>query len=524
MVAKVPWEQSMVIQWGQKFRFIAVFGLGILSVCAVSQAPESLPTLFGNGGLARAIQDGVIVGESYDAKGQPVPTLWQNGIPRALPKPVGWFGTARGIDGRGRIVGTVFSPNSTLRRAVLWSDNGMTMLESGGGFSEANGVSPNGIVVGSIQFSNRTVAAMWQRGQLTLLPSLVESSAVAEAVNDFGVVVGRSVDSSGQMVATYWMRGLAFRIGKAGQKGSAHAIDSRGWIAGTSQSGDARSADMSPTVWPVPERRGDPFSTVPTGDLGAIYSINERSEAVGTNNDIATFWWSREGWTLSMEAPTSRSIAFDSDSFGNVVGAMWSAEKANPTPVRWSPSKTLALMTRPVHVVPGSRASIVAQSKWLSGRPDAGRQFTLDGNSAATTDASGIVRWSLPISGSAKIGGRRFEIRSSYQHVVGWLEVQPATTRVKASPLMIRLGSEVELIAKLENASLRRNLSGFPLRFQVADLEAGWATTDVDGVARLKFRAPDDTDSLGGHPLKVNFPGTEQLRPSRDRVTVTFIP
>jgi len=176
---------------------------------------RALPTLGGNNGEASAINNrGQIVGMAEDGtvdsscspdtinNRTQLPVLWENGIPHALPTPVGDpGGFANWINDHGQAVGNTGSCGG-MSHAVSWENDTVTVLTDlgTGAGAIAYGNNNQGQIVGSVFVSPggaTRYGALWQNGVLTNLGTLPgDMSAIATGINDRGQVVGSTWDSN----------------------------------------------------------------------------------------------------------------------------------------------------------------------------------------------------------------------------------------------------------------------------------------------------------------------------------------
>jgi probable HAF family extracellular repeat protein len=141
---------------------------------------------------AQAINSrGQIVGSSGG------PVMWRDGVPTPLRKVPGAadFGEALDNNERGDIVGYFgFDGGPSINRAVVWRRGVPTDLGLEAGSSHATGINDRGQIVGWRELVplENAGAFLWDRGRVTDLPSLTGAGGVAHAINNRGVIVGRS--------------------------------------------------------------------------------------------------------------------------------------------------------------------------------------------------------------------------------------------------------------------------------------------------------------------------------------------
>jgi len=170
------------------------------------QISEQLPTVSGDpDGVAGAINDeGQAVG--FTGTCGPVhAVLWENGKATDLGNLGGTSSMASDINNRGQVVGTSNLAGDITHHAFIWTkDDGMQDLGTLYGLpvSWAQAINNKGQAVGFSQdFSNNTVASLWQDGVLTDLNTLIPSNSPlflieALGINDRGQIAGYAFDTS----------------------------------------------------------------------------------------------------------------------------------------------------------------------------------------------------------------------------------------------------------------------------------------------------------------------------------------
>jgi probable HAF family extracellular repeat protein len=149
-----------------------------------------------------------ILGSFYDANGNEGYFLNEEGNvllfePGFLP----W-----NINVAGTVAGTYSAAD---RRAAIWRDGVLTPIAPAP--SGAGGINDRGQVIGSISGTGGSRAFVWERGQLTVLPALIQgqTSSYATDINNAGRIVGETdvqEPSGTRQVATVWDNGQVFDL------------------------------------------------------------------------------------------------------------------------------------------------------------------------------------------------------------------------------------------------------------------------------------------------------------------------
>lgn len=177
----------------------ATGGNGARAVVWNGTTATDLGTLGGQQSSAQDINDaGQVVGNSLLPDGSVRATLWQNGTVTNLGSGAN-FSYATAINNKGQIVGASTGPNNP--RAYLWYEGTMTNLGSiGGGDAVANDINEAGVVVGEYNIlpSNTPRGFVYYLGQMYDLTDLLHPSShgwvvdLAQAINDRGEIAGRA--------------------------------------------------------------------------------------------------------------------------------------------------------------------------------------------------------------------------------------------------------------------------------------------------------------------------------------------
>ena len=129
-------------------------------------------------------------------------TLWNGSTAYLLSNPV--HSGAHAINDAGLVAGDALQNNSHFI-PVLWNGSTQTPLQVGAsGYGEANGINASGRAVGFAQLNNgATYGVLWNgSGNGTLLSTLGGGMSNPFAIDDAGVIDGRSTDTKGYGVVT----------------------------------------------------------------------------------------------------------------------------------------------------------------------------------------------------------------------------------------------------------------------------------------------------------------------------------
>ncbi len=194
---------------------------------------------------------GEVVGTSSAAgnwMGDPTSAFrWKDGRIAALPSP--YDSGAEGMNDYGDIVGWTVQVPGQLGRAVRWDGDSMSELGTLPGFQLSYALDINNaghVVCNAREHSYWTERAyVWKSGEIIELGTFGGRSSTAHAINERGQIVG-TADTGMVREAPYqnvaishafmWENGRLADIGTLGGKDSvAHAINDHGWIVGISE-------------------------------------------------------------------------------------------------------------------------------------------------------------------------------------------------------------------------------------------------------------------------------------------------
>jgi probable HAF family extracellular repeat protein len=213
---------------------------------AFNRPPRDLGTLGGNASEATAVNNGgTVVGMAETASGRFHAFMWQ-GTMVDLGTLGGFASWGYGVNDQNVAVGSAITASSA-RRAFIYRDS---MQEIGLGTlyeSEARDINNLDQVVGWLKATQSSPARafLWENGVRTNLGALASgASSFAEAINDHGVIVGRSdIDTTGNGTRAFrWQNGVMQALPSlGGLKASAMAINNDGTIAGWSNDTQGRT-------------------------------------------------------------------------------------------------------------------------------------------------------------------------------------------------------------------------------------------------------------------------------------------
>ncbi len=194
------------------------------------------------------------------------------------------LGTLRGfccsqaldVNDNGVVVGAsaIADGENPPNHAFRWARGHLTDLGTlGGRDSSANAVNDHGDIAGSSQLPDgSTHAVLWHNGHiqdLGILPGGGDS--IASDINNHGVVVGRAVDGSGQLVGFRWFAGVMTPLVTVDGIGvPANAVNEQGQVAGVLQNAALQPVRLAGTT-----------ATVLTEHFGQGNGINECGDVAG---------------------------------------------------------------------------------------------------------------------------------------------------------------------------------------------------------------------------------------------------
>lgn len=256
--------------------------------------------------------------------------LWENGTVTDLHPNNASDSYATDINDSAQVVG-FFTPNAGgYLRGFLWRDGTLQVLDTGGAF-QPYAINNNGLIAGRAELSGRGVAVLWQNGVLRPLFPGSATESRAEDVNDSGQVVGW-IRQGDQDRAFLWQtdeNGVSqtTMLGTLGGKNSyPSAVDEVGVVVGRSQ---LANGVYHAFIW-----LGGTMYDLGTqeANYSAAYDINAALQIVGYDSqfvggsfvDRAVLWQGRQMWHLNSLIPTGSGWdlrrAFYINDVGQIVG------------------------------------------------------------------------------------------------------------------------------------------------------------------------------------------------------------
>ncbi|RYZ69921.1 MAG: hypothetical protein EOP09_06850, partial [Proteobacteria bacterium] len=153
------------------------------------------------------------------------------------------------------------------------------------------------LIAGSLNvFAN---AAFAQAKQISVLPSLGGTQAMARDINEAGVICGESATAYGETHAALWTNGQVIDLGifPGGFHSTAKAISNRGQVIGSSQlKTEAGELLTRPFLWD----QGTIYQlpALPGADNASGDDINDSEVIVGSSGGLAVVWENRQPRSL----------------------------------------------------------------------------------------------------------------------------------------------------------------------------------------------------------------------------------
>jgi len=282
---------------------------------AVREAPcsgEVLPTLGGGeGAVVGAGGPALLAGMSSDASGRSWPVLWRRGEIARLTTGLD-PATVADVNRAGLVVGSGYDAGNDTSVAWAWADGRTWVLRAPGGASAvAEAVDDSGRIVGSVEVGEDEQAAVWDdvAGPPVLLDPLPgDQGAHAFAVAPDGTVGGVSLGDGGTPVI--WPAGGSPRaLGTPSTQGVVLGFDDESRPVGTAYGPDGRG---SAALWPGRAATSRLPGPQPAGTDAVVGGAGEvragtTGGSVAGNRPLATLW--RPGAAPGVLAP-ARAAGF----------------------------------------------------------------------------------------------------------------------------------------------------------------------------------------------------------------------
>lgn len=257
-------------------------------------------------------------------------------------------GAAWDVNESGQIVGR--SCDHSECRAVLWYQGSITDLTPGQD-GRAWGINDQGTVVGDISPPESDPVDyypfLWENGELTALPGLIESSYTSGAldINEAGVVVGGSADESALPSPVLWRDGHIERLphfGPDGILGVVRAVNDLGVAVGFAEGapyGAAAAMWIDGVVFPLGMQGSR------ARDVNRDGVVVGNADIDGDGQRLATVWTDGVGEELPVPAEGDwETQAWGLNDRGLVVGS-GSSLPGEQIPLAWPGGSVVVLPT-----------------------------------------------------------------------------------------------------------------------------------------------------------------------------------
>ena len=521
---------------------ILTVGIYLVPAVAGAQTPEILPKFDGlYSTVADINNNGLIVGGAIDlSTGVGLAAQWSNGAVSPLSVPQGFtWSTASAVNDDGVIVGSGGSVAGN-NEPLAWINGLPVVLETRGFGGAALDINKAGDIVGYVNTEQFTAPALWQNGQLIILPRLFESDGFATGIDDQGRIVGTSQgvnDGSGGRVPTQWVNNQPAALPVTFGQDYVGSI-------GVNRTGGGRTSGY------VIERRaldGDPYGYLicvavgwqdgefrklqnPAGDGGSVaYGVNASGLFAGyitapeNGLRIPTIWDQDGPTTLPLESDRE-AIAVAVNDTGLILG-IDTTDRRNPTPVLWRLNNLNKIQMANIQTTAGQSVTLQARAtKNGAPLPNQTINFQVDGKtlSLVNSDASGIARLSYKVPVSAK--GKQVVTASlgAGKPVSRNIVVGKSTSVVAVTPASATRNKPVTLKANLSANEVNTPLANRKLIFVINGKIVGTATTSSRGIASFTYNVPAKSP-LTTLPLEVRYAGDGQSAAIVGRASITVI-
>ncbi len=265
---------------GRKVTYVRQFAYTLAVIPLLSGTVAATPF-----GLS---EDGRVAGAARNGAGSPRPFTWRSSQLTALPLLPGHItGRANAVNSAGQSAGysstsadQVVDPGDVFR-AILWQNGQASDLgDLGGGTAVAQGINQDGVVVGASTRSAGIVFKpfLWD-GSMRELPTLGGANGGATDVNRARQVVGGADDAQGRTRAFLWQNNLITDLGSLTSDGTstALAINEAGQIAGYS---GRETSSQRAFLWENGTMRD--LGSLEAGAFAAAGDVNASGVVVGT--------------------------------------------------------------------------------------------------------------------------------------------------------------------------------------------------------------------------------------------------
>jgi probable HAF family extracellular repeat protein len=289
--------------------------LAVAALCFAAAAAQAaatrwtitdiLPTW---GGIAQGINNrGEVTGWMYNSSPIPghVAFIWRNGELRDLGVPAGEFATQGfSISNNGFIVG------DTNQRPAIWSNGTWTVVPLYGTFNDVNEA---GVAVGGFRFPGGldASAAVYKDGVITDLGTIPGGTgySFAEALNNAGTIVGIATLPTPPFSGLWKFRGFVYENGVmrdigtlGGDSSYLYDINNSGTAVGCSQVPGGRLVATTYSAGVL-----QPLAAIPGNSCAK--AINERGDIIGSS-DSGGWLYSDGVLTMLAQIPEVRAAGY----------------------------------------------------------------------------------------------------------------------------------------------------------------------------------------------------------------------
>ena len=222
--------------------------------------------------------NGIVVGDTNQR-----PAIWRDGAWTVIPL----YGTLNDVNEGGVGVGGMRFPGKLDASAAMYKDGVVTDLGTipgGSGYSFAWAVNNSGTVVGYASLPTPPFSGLhkyrgfvYENGVMRDIGTLGGNSSYLYDINNSGTAVGASELPAGRLVATVYQNGVQRQLAEIPGNSAARAINERGDVIGSSDSGGWLYSDGKLTMLAqIPEVRAAGYTQI------SPLAINDRGWITGT--------------------------------------------------------------------------------------------------------------------------------------------------------------------------------------------------------------------------------------------------